>query len=144
MPGGRLPDERRVALNRAACPVDAPKNNIRVEAAEPPPQAIADVERIMQAANIEVGGVEYIVDDCDGQRYYYDINALSNFVADATRVVGFDPFVRLVDFLESARGLADTRTSGRSRCLPERVITTKRTKATKIRQGRNPRIAGEL
>jgi biotin carboxylase len=101
-----------VALNRAACPVDAPKNNIRVEAAEPPPQAIADVERIMQAADIEVGGVEYIVDERDGQRYYYDINALSNFVADATRVVGFDPFVRLVDFLESARGLPDTRTSG--------------------------------
>jgi hypothetical protein len=22
---------------------------------------------------------------------YYDINALSNFVADATRVIGFDP-----------------------------------------------------
>jgi hypothetical protein len=89
-----------VALNRAACPVDAPKNNIRVEAADPPAQAIADVERIMQAANIEVGGVEYIVDDRDGQRYYYDLNALSNFVADATRVVGFDPFPRLVDFLE--------------------------------------------
>ena len=31
---------------------------------------------------------------------YYDINALSNFVADAANVVGFDPFVKLVDFLE--------------------------------------------
>ena len=54
----------------------------------------------MAAAGIEVGGVEYIVDDRDGQRYYYDINALSNFVADAPRVVGFDPFARLADFLE--------------------------------------------
>ena len=62
--------------------------------------SIADVERIMAAAGIEVGGVEYIVDDRDGRRYYYDINALSNFVADAPRVVGFDPFVRLADFLE--------------------------------------------
>jgi hypothetical protein len=89
-----------VELSRAACPVDAPKNNLRVEGTTPPDDAIADVERIMKAARIEVGGVEYIVDDRDGQRYYYDINALSNFVADAPRVVGFDPFVRLVDFLE--------------------------------------------
>jgi hypothetical protein len=90
-----------VELNRAACPVDAPKNNLRVEAMTPPDQVIADVERVMNAASIEVGGVEYIVDDRDGQQYYYDINALSNFVADAPRVVGFDPFVRLVDFLEA-------------------------------------------
>ena len=89
-----------VALNRAACPVDAPKNNMRVEGVTPPDAVVDDVERIMHAAGIEVGGVEYIVDDRDGQRYYYDINALSNFVADGPRVVGFDPFVRLADFLE--------------------------------------------
>ncbi len=46
----------------------------------------------MRRGRIDVGGVEYIIDDRDGQRYYYDINALSNFVADAPRVVGFDPF----------------------------------------------------
>ena len=80
--------------------MDAPKNNLRVEGTTPPSDAIADVERIMAAAGIDVGGVEYIVDDRDGRRYYYDINALSNFVADAPRVVGFDPFVRLADFLE--------------------------------------------
>jgi hypothetical protein len=44
--------------------------------------------------------VEYIVDERDGHRYYYDVNALSNFVADATRVVGFDPHAALADFLE--------------------------------------------
>ena len=54
----------------------------------------------MAAASIDVGGVEYLNDPRDGQRYYYDINALSNFVADAPRVVGFDPFARLVDYLE--------------------------------------------
>jgi hypothetical protein len=31
---------------------------------------------------------------------YYDINALSNFIADAPRLLGFDPHARLVDFLE--------------------------------------------
>jgi biotin carboxylase len=87
-------------LVRAACPVDAPKNNLRVEGYTPPPEIVAQVERLMAAAHIEVGGVEYLVDERDGQRYFYDINALSNFVADAPRVVGFDPFARLVDYLE--------------------------------------------
>jgi hypothetical protein len=87
-------------LVRAACAVDAPKNQLRVEGYTPPAEQIAAVERIMGAAGIEVGGVEYFVDDRDGRLYYYDINALSNFVADAPRVVGFDPFVRLADFLE--------------------------------------------
>lgn len=87
-------------LNRAACPIDAPKSGLKVEGYTPPDDAILGVERVMRAANIEVGGVEYIVDDRDGQLYYYDVNALSNFVADGPRVVGFDPFIRLVDFLE--------------------------------------------
>ena len=48
----------------------------------------------------DVGGVEYVVNDLDGEAYFYDINALSNFVADPANVVGFDPFVQLVDFIE--------------------------------------------
>jgi len=87
-------------LFRAACPVDAPKSGLKVQGYTPPPEVIAAVERIMETAGIEVGGVEYIVNDRDGRLLYYDINALSNFVADATRVVGFDPVVRLADFLE--------------------------------------------
>jgi ribosomal protein S6-L-glutamate ligase RimK-like protein len=87
-------------LARAACPVDAPRNGLRVEGYDPPADVVADVERIMAAASIEVGGVEYLIDARDGRRYYYDVNALSNFVADAPRVVGFDPFSRLVDYLE--------------------------------------------
>ena len=55
----------------------------------------------MRECGIELGGIEYITDDRDGQRLYYDINALSNFVADGQRVIGFDPFVRLVDWLEA-------------------------------------------
>jgi hypothetical protein len=89
-----------VDLNRGACAIDAPKTGIRVEAYTPPAEVIADVERIMHHAGIELGGVEYMTDDRDGQRYYYDINALSNFVADGPRVIGFDPFVKLVDWLE--------------------------------------------
>ncbi len=87
-------------LQRSACPVDAPKTGLRVEGYTPPDEIVRMVERIMQTARIEVGGVEYIIDDRDGQLYFYDINALSNFVSEGKKVVGFDPFVRLVDYLE--------------------------------------------
>ena len=58
-------------------------------------------------AKLDVGGIEYLIDDRDGQLYYYDVNALSNFVADAPRVLGFDPFVRLCEFLEAEAGHGD-------------------------------------
>ena len=90
-----------VELTGAACTVEAAKSGLRVEGYQPPAAAIADVERIMQSAGIDIGGVEYITDDRDGQRLYYDINALSNFVSDGKNVVGFDPFARLVDWLEA-------------------------------------------
>jgi hypothetical protein len=89
-----------VELARVACPIDAPRSGLQVEAFTPPLDVIRSVERIAQAAQIDVGGIEYIIDDRDGSLLYYDINALSNFVADATRVIGFDPHARLVDFLQ--------------------------------------------
>ena len=70
-----------------------------VEAYTPPDDVIDDVLRITTAAHIEVGGVEYLINERDGDAYYYDINALSNFVADAPNVIGFEPFPRLVDFI---------------------------------------------
>jgi hypothetical protein len=85
------------------CVVEGAKSGLRVEAYTPPAGVIASVEKIFKEAQIEVGGVEYTIDDRDGQLYYYDINALSNFVADAPRVIGFDPFDRLVDYLVQER-----------------------------------------
>ena len=90
-----------VELARPACAADAPRNNLRVEPYTPPETIVSDVERIMLAAGIEIGGVEYMIDARDGQPYYYDINALSNFIADAPRVLGFDPFARLADWLQA-------------------------------------------
>lgn len=84
-----------------ACAVEAPKAGLRVEGVTPPPDVVADAERIMRHAGIDVGGIERIVDDRDGRPYFYDINALSNFVSDGPRVVGFDPFVPLADYLEA-------------------------------------------
>lgn len=66
---------------------------------EPPADIIAAVEAIVAAAQIEVGSVEYLIDDRDGSVRFYDINALSNFVADPVRVLGFDPHENLIDHL---------------------------------------------
>ena len=92
-------------LTAPGCVVEAAKAGLKVERYDPPSDVIRSVESIAQGAGIDVGGIEYIIDDRDGQIYYYDVNALSNFVADAPRVIGFDPFVRLVDFIEEV--LAD-------------------------------------
>jgi len=83
------------------CLTEAPKKGIQVEATTPPTEVIEAVERLVTTAKIDVGGIEYLVDDRNGDVLFYDINALSNFVADAMNVVGFDPYARLVDYLET-------------------------------------------
>jgi hypothetical protein len=83
-----------------ACVIEASKAGLKVEGYEPPKPVIQNIERIVRSAGIDVGGIEYLVDDRDGHIYYYDVNALSNFVADATRVIGFNPVENLADFLE--------------------------------------------
>jgi glutathione synthase/RimK-type ligase-like ATP-grasp enzyme len=92
--------ENGVSAVPELCLVDAPKTGLRVEAWTPAADVIESVERIAAAAKLDLGGIEFIVDDRDGRLLYYDINALSNFVADAPRIIGFDPHERLVDFLE--------------------------------------------
>ena len=73
---------------------------ISISRFEPPPEIVAQVEAVARAAALDVGGIEYMVDDRDGTARFYDINALSNFVADPLAVLGWDPHERLVDFLE--------------------------------------------
>jgi RimK-like ATP-grasp domain len=82
------------------CLVDAPKLGLIIEKFTPPAEIIETVEKIVAAAKIDVGGVEYLIDDKTGDALFYDINALSNFVADAENLIGFDPHENLVDFLE--------------------------------------------
>lgn len=84
-----------------ACVIEGAKAGLKVEGYTPPVEVIHAIEQIVQAAKIDVGGIEYVIDDRDGQIYYYDVNALSNFVADAPRVIGFNPFNNLADFLET-------------------------------------------
>lgn len=102
------------ATSGEICLADGPKAGLRVENFEPPPSIIRTVEDIVAAANIDVGGVEYLIDDRTDEPLFYDINALSNFVADAVNVVGFDPNEKLVDFLEKELKLCDTDIGCRS------------------------------
>ncbi|MDB4880358.1 MAG: hypothetical protein JWL60_1804 [Gemmatimonadetes bacterium] len=90
-----------VELVGAACAVDAVKSGLRVDGVTPPAEIIEQVERIAQFTGLDIGGVEYLVDDRDGRHYFYDVNALSNFVADAPSVIGFDPWVQFVDYIEA-------------------------------------------
>jgi biotin carboxylase len=96
-----------IALGGAAstfdlCPADVcmvDKPTITIERFEPPPQMAAAVERISAAAGLDVGGIEYMIDDRDGRPKFYDLNALSNFVANPLEVLGFDPHQPFVTWL---------------------------------------------
>lgn len=87
------------------CPADAciaapGRAAVRMTAADPGPALIEAAERIAAAAKLDIGGVEVVIDDRDGTPRFYDINALSNFVAKPLEVLGWDPHERLVDVLE--------------------------------------------
>lgn len=85
------------------CPADAcqiPGRAVSMTQAHPPPELVAAAEAIAGAAGLDVGGVEYVIDDRDGTARFYDINALSNFVAQPLDVLGWDPHDRLVDFIQ--------------------------------------------
>lgn len=81
-----------------ACPVEA-KPGLSVTRFEAPAEAIDTVLRLTRAASIDIGGVEYLVSTVDGEFYYYDVNATSNFVTNAPAVLGFDPTARFVDYI---------------------------------------------
>ncbi|MEX2425450.1 MAG: hypothetical protein WD401_01685 [Thermomicrobiaceae bacterium] len=68
--------------------------------ANPPDDVLEATLAIFHEAQIDIGGVEYLVSQRDGLIYFYDINAVSNFVANAPDVVGFDPFENFADYLQ--------------------------------------------
>ena len=63
-----------------------------------PADAVETATRIVRAARLDVGGIEYLDTD-DGRRVFYDINANSNLRPSVAAAFGFDPFERVVDFL---------------------------------------------
>lgn len=67
-----------------------------------PDAAVATGARIMQEGGFDLGSVEYLETD-DGRRVFYDVNANSNLRRPIGEAFGFDPFERVVDFLERRR-----------------------------------------
>ena len=66
---------------------------------EVPRDAVEMAGRIVRAARLDVGGIEYL-ETPDGRRVFYDINANSNLRPSIAAAFGFDPFERVVDFLQ--------------------------------------------
>jgi glutathione synthase/RimK-type ligase-like ATP-grasp enzyme len=86
------------------CPADAcgdERGPIPMRAFEPPIEVVAAAERVAEAMGMDVGGVEVMIDERDGSPKFYDINAMSNFVAKPIEVLGYDPHDRLVDWLKN-------------------------------------------
>jgi glutathione synthase/RimK-type ligase-like ATP-grasp enzyme len=88
------------------CPADAcvaqpGRPAIRMTAVTPSPEIVRAAERIAQEAHLDLGGVELVFDDRDGSARFYDINAMSNYVADPLHVLGWDPHDKLVGYLDS-------------------------------------------
>ena len=86
-------------------PADAPagfcpaKPSMAIEATTIPAAVAEQALATAAVGGLDICGIEYLIDDRDGNAYVYDINALSNFVTDAPAIVGFDPYERLVNYL---------------------------------------------
>lgn len=72
--------------------------------AEVPREAVSAGQRIMAAAGIDVGGIEYL--ESEGEHVFYDVNANSNLRPAIAQHFGFDPFERVVTWLEGHVRLA--------------------------------------
>ncbi|MBI4635443.1 MAG: hypothetical protein HY727_03745 [Candidatus Rokubacteria bacterium] len=91
------------------CPAEA-RPTLAVTRYDAPPAVIGQALALARAASIDIGGVEYLVSRADGRVYFYDVNATSNFVADAATVLGFDPTPRFADYIvRVATGQGDNR-----------------------------------
>lgn len=98
----------------AAAPVAAPPVEF-FPYPEVPREAVETATRIVEAVGLDVGGIEYL-ETPDGQRVFYDINANSNLRPSVAEAFGFDPFERVVDYLQEQ--LASLRQRGGRPSVP--------------------------
>jgi RimK-like ATP-grasp domain len=79
------------------CMVDKP--TITISEFKPSAEITRAIEKVAVMSGLDVGGIEYMIDDRDGRPKFYDLNAMSNFVAKPLEVLGWDPHDNLVDYL---------------------------------------------
>jgi hypothetical protein len=65
-----------------------------------PSEAVETAARIVRAARLDVGGIEYL-ETPDGRRVFYDVNANSNLRPSVAAAFGLEPFQQVVTFLET-------------------------------------------
>jgi len=98
------PPPHQASARQAATELDAPPVEFH-PFADVPRDAVETAATIVRAAGLDVGGIEYL-ETLDGRRVFYDINANSNLRPSVAAAFGFDPFERVVTFLERELGLA--------------------------------------
>jgi glutathione synthase/RimK-type ligase-like ATP-grasp enzyme len=64
-----------------------------------PAAAVETGRRIVREGGLDVAGIEYL-EARDGRLIFYDVNANSNLRAPIGQAFGFDPFERVVDYLQ--------------------------------------------
>ncbi len=104
------------------CPGGEPeKRRMRIERYEPPAAVVEQVLAIAAEAGLDLCGVEYLVNDREGHPYFYDVNALSNFVTDAERLLGFNPYEKLVDFITDLLSEASSGGEADRAVVPKKI-----------------------
>jgi|SRR2546426_2433144 len=86
------------------CVIDAAKQQRPIERVEVDSRIWRQAQAIAREGGYDVCGIEFLVDARTGEHAFYDVNALSNFVTDASRIVGFDPHARFVEYLARRAG----------------------------------------
>ncbi len=82
-----------------ACVAEPGKPTVTMTLYEPTEAMVDAARAIVRAAGIDVGGCEALIDDRDGTLRFYDVNAFSNFAANARELLGWDPHEDLADWL---------------------------------------------
>lgn len=73
---------------------------VKREVFTPSDEIIKTVETIVRKANIDVGSVEYLVSRKSNKIYFFDVNAHTDYGIEVRNVLGYDPYVRLTNFLD--------------------------------------------
>lgn len=81
------------------CSVSLGDDEGRIETHDVPADILQQVIAICDAANADVGGVEYFIRADSGAPCFYDFNPYSNFVGEGEALFGFSPEQRFVDFV---------------------------------------------
>eukprot|EP00211_Chloroparvula_japonica_P007284 CAMPEP_0119125602 /NCGR_PEP_ID=MMETSP1310-20130426/4819_1 /TAXON_ID=464262 /ORGANISM="Genus nov. species nov., Strain RCC2339" /LENGTH=335 /DNA_ID=CAMNT_0007115685 /DNA_START=161 /DNA_END=1168 /DNA_ORIENTATION=+ len=65
----------------------------------PTPEEVDVSKRTLSDCSCDLGSVEFLISERDGEHYYFDVNPLSNFVGNAKELVDTNPYERLLSLI---------------------------------------------